>query len=66
MFLMDNFLPEVFKAFWKTKNCYAEDVLKASSRHLWKTSRRRVEDQQMFTRLWWIRESYCRTINNIW
>ena len=31
---------DVFKTSWKTKNCYAEDVLKTSSR--------RLEDQQMF------------------
>ena len=31
---------EVFKTSWKTKKCYAEDVLKTSSR--------RLEDQQMF------------------
>ena len=31
---------DVFKASWKTKNCYAEDVLKTSSR--------RLQDQQMF------------------
>ena len=33
---------------WKTKNCYAEDVLKTSSRPVLKTSLRRLEDQQMF------------------
>ena len=37
-----------FKTSWKTKNCYAEDVLKMSSRHTLKTSSRRLEDQQMF------------------
>ena len=26
------------KTSWKTKNCYAEDVFKASSRHVLKTS----------------------------
>ena len=30
------------------KKCYAEDVLKTSSRHVLKTSSRRLEDQQMF------------------
>ena len=30
------------KTFWKTKNCYAEDLLKTSSK--------RLEDQQMFAR----------------
>ena len=39
---------DVFKASWKTKNCYAEDVLKTSSRHVLKTSSRRLQDQQMF------------------
>ena len=40
-----------FKTSWKTKNCYAEDVLKTSSRHVFKTSLRRLEDQQMFAGL---------------
>ena len=39
---------DVFKTSWKTKNCYAEYVLKTSSRHVSKTSSRRFEDQQMF------------------
>ena len=39
---------DVFKKSWKTKNCCAEDVLKTSSRHVLKTSSRRLEDQQMF------------------
>ena len=30
----------VCKTSWKTKNCYAEDVLKRSSRHVLKTSAR--------------------------
>ena len=44
-------LEGVFKTSWKTKNCYAEDVLKTSSRHVFKTSWRRLEDQQMFAGL---------------
>ena len=31
-------LQDVLKTSWKTKNCYAEDVLKTSSRHVFKTS----------------------------
>ena len=38
----------VLKTSWKMKNCYAEDVLKASSRHVLKTSWRLLENQQMF------------------
>ena len=34
------YLQDVFKTSWKTKNYYAEDVLKTSSR--------RLQDQQMF------------------
>ena len=34
------YLQDVFKTSWKTKNCYAEDMLKTSSR--------RLENQQMF------------------
>ena len=57
-------LQDVSKTSWKTKNCYAEDVLKMSprhvlkmssrhvlkmsSRHVLKTPSRRLEDQQMF------------------
>ena len=37
-------LKGVFKTSWKTKNCYAEGVLKTSSRHVLKTSSRRLED----------------------
>ena len=44
-------LQDVLKTSWKTKNCCAEDVLKTSSRHVLKTSTRRLEDQQMFARL---------------
>ena len=36
-------LQGVFKMSWKTKNCYAEDVLKKSPR--------RLEDRQMFAGL---------------
>ena len=42
------YLQDVFKTSWKTKNCYAEDVLKTFSRHVLKTSSKRLEDQQMF------------------
>ena len=41
-------LQGVFKKLWKTKYCYAEYVLKTSSRHVLKTCSRRLEDQQMF------------------
>ena len=30
------------------KNCHAEDVLKTFSRHVFKMSSRRLQDQQMF------------------
>ena len=33
---------DVFKTPWKTKNCYAEDVFKTSSRHVLKTSWRHI------------------------
>ena len=42
------YLQDVFKATWKSKNCYAEDVLKTSSRHVLKASSGPLEDQQMF------------------
>ena len=45
------FALDVFKTSWKTKNCYAEDVLKTPARHVFKTSSRRLEDQQMFAGL---------------
>ena len=44
-------LQDIFETSWKTKNCYAEDVLKTSSRHILKTSWRRLQDQQMFAGL---------------
>ena len=52
-------LEGVFKTSWKTKNCYAEDVLKMSWRHVlktpWgyilKTSSRRLGGKQIF--YWW-------------
>ena len=44
-------LEDALKTSWKTKNCYAEDVLKTSSRHNLKTSWRRLEDQQTFAGL---------------
>ena len=37
-------LQDVFKTSWKTKNCYAEDLLKTSWRHVLKTSWTRFED----------------------
>ena len=37
-------LQDVFKVSWKTKNCYAEDVLKTCLEDVL----RRFEDQQMF------------------
>ena len=41
-------LQDVFlKTSWKIKNCYVEDVLKTSSRHVLKMSSRRFEHQQM-------------------
>ena len=43
-------LEDVLKTSWKTKNCYAEDVLKTSSWHALKRSSRRLQDQQMFAR----------------
>ena len=39
---------DVFKTSWNTKNCYAEDALKTSSRHVLQMSSRCHEDQQMF------------------
>ena len=41
-------LGDFCKTSWKTKNYYVEDVLKTSSRHILKTTWRRLEDQQMF------------------
>ena len=38
-------------ASWKTRNCYAQDVFKASSGHVLKTSSRCLGDHQMFARL---------------
>ena len=35
-------LEDVFKTYWKIKNCYAEDVFKTSWRHVLKTSWRHV------------------------
>ena len=42
------YLQDALKTSWKTKNCYAEDVLKIFSRHVLKTSWRRLQDQQIF------------------
>ena len=41
-------LQDVFKTSWKSKNCYAEDVLKTSSRNVLETFSRSLQDQQMF------------------
>ena len=41
-------LHDVLKTSWKTKNCCTEDVLYTSSRHVFKTSSRGFEHQQMF------------------
>ena len=38
-------LEDVFKMFWKMSNCYAEGVLKTSSRHVLKMSWRLPQDQ---------------------
>ena len=35
-----------WRASWKTKNCYAEDIFKTSWWHIFKTSSRRLEDKQ--------------------
>ena len=48
IFRLSRRLEDVLKMSWKTKNCYAGDVLKTSSRHVLSTSSRRLEDQQMF------------------
>ena len=58
------YLQDVFKTSWKTKNCYAEDVLKTSSRHVLKTPSRRLQDQQMFAgQLQTTWQCFC---NNYW
>ena len=41
-------LQGVLKTSWKMKNGNTEDVLKTCSRHVFKTSSRCLEDQQMF------------------
>ena len=58
---LEDVLLDVFKTFsrcfqdvfarrlGRKKNCYAEEVLKTSSRQVLKTSSRRLEDQQMFS-----------------
>ena len=50
------YLQDVFETFSrrpgrKAKNCYDEDVLKTSSRHVLKQSSRRLKDQQVFAGL---------------
>ena len=37
---LQDVLRDVFKTSWKTKNCYAEDLFKTPSRHVFKTSSR--------------------------
>ena len=49
--LQDMSARSIFKTFLKTKNCYAEEVLKTSSRHVLNTFSRRLEDRQMFAGL---------------
>ena len=39
---LQDLLQDVFRTSWKTKNCYAEDVLKTSWRHVLKTFWRHV------------------------
>ena len=39
---LEDILQDALKTSWKTKNCYAEDVLKTSWRHVLKTSWRHV------------------------
>ena len=54
---LEDISQEVLRTSWKTKNCYAENVLKTSWRHVLKTSSRhvlkipwkRLGDKQMFT-----------------
>ena len=48
IFRLPRRLEDVLKKSWKTKNCYTEDVLKTTSRHVFRTSSRCLEDQQMF------------------
>ena len=50
----------VFKTSWKMENCYAEDVLKTSSRHVLKKYSRRLQDQQMFA------EKTIETREHVW
>ena len=45
-------LQDVLKTSLERKNCYTEDVLKTSSRHVLKASSRCFEDQQMFPGIW--------------
>ena len=47
IFLHPRHFQDIFKTSCKAKNCYAEDVLKTSSRDVLKTSSRCLEDQQM-------------------
>ena len=49
----------VFQDVLKTKNCFAEDILETSSRHVLKTSWRRLEDQQIFAGSLFFKQAYC-------
>ena len=48
IFCLPRRLQDVLKTSWKTKNYYAEDVLKTFARRVLKTSSRLLKDQQMF------------------
>ena len=48
IFCLPRRLQDVVNTSWKTKNYYAEDVLKTSARRVLKTSSRLLKDQQMF------------------
>ena len=65
---LQDVLRDVLKTSWKTKNCYAEEVLKTSSRHVLKTSPRRLENQQTFAGQWLSAVNYfCKMfILHVW
>ena len=65
-------LQDVLKTSWKTKNCYPKDVLKTLWRHVFKTSSRRLEDQQLFAgkvppqlRHWYFAELYSSVLSSL-
>ena len=58
-----NLLPNVFKTFWMTRNCYAEEDLKTSSRYVLKLSWRRHGDKQLFAGLYFITSTKLQDIN---